>query len=123
MSSVNRIEKVNSLLLQEIGKIIQRDFEFSPNILVTLTRVDASSNLIEAKVFTSVFPDNQAVIVVCKLNRAIYVIQKKIDKILNMRPIPKIKFVIDKNPRTAGRVEELLARLDARQAELKNQEK
>ena len=53
----NRIEKVNSLLEHEIGKILLHDFAFNPEILVTLTRVDTSSNLIEAKVYISVFPE------------------------------------------------------------------
>ncbi len=120
MPSINRIDKVNSLLLHEIGKIIQRDFEFSPNTLVTITYVDTSANLIEAKVFVSVFPDNTAKQIIDKLNRAVYVIQKKINRSLNMRPIPKIKFVIDKNLKTAGRVEELLAQIDEGKTGLKN---
>ena len=58
--STNRIEKVNSLLEHEIGKIILKDFAFSPEILVTLTRVVSSSNLIEAKVYISVYPEEKA---------------------------------------------------------------
>ena len=112
MPTANRVEKVNSLLQQEIGKIIHRDFDFGPENLITITRVNTSSNLIEAKVFVSVFPDKSSKQIIDKLNRAIYTTQKKINRILNMRPIPKIKFVIDKNPSQAGRVEELLANLD-----------
>jgi len=121
MPTTNRIEKVNSLLQKEVGKIIHRDFDFGPENLITITTVDASSNLIQAKVYISVFPDNKAQQVIDKLNRGVYVIQKKIDRILNMRPIPKIKFVIDKNPSQAGKVEELLARLTCEAGELKNQ--
>jgi len=115
MPSTNRIEKVNSLLEHEISQIILRDFDFS-DCLVTLTHVDTSSNLIEAKVFISVFPDEKAPNIVKKLNASVYSVQKKIDKLLNMRPIPKIKFVKDENIKSASRVEELLA-------ELKNQQK
>ena len=42
----NRIEKVNSLMEHEVGKIIRRDFTFSPEILVTLTRIETSGNMI-----------------------------------------------------------------------------
>ena len=48
--SINRIEKVNSLLEKEISKIIQREIMFSGGVLVTLTHVEATANLIEAKV-------------------------------------------------------------------------
>lgn len=122
MPTTNRIEKVNSLLEQEIGKIIQRDFEFSPNTLTSVTHVDTSANLIEAKVFVSVFPDEKADEIIAKLNRGVWSIQKKIDKLLKMRPIPKIIFRKDSHPKTASRVEELLACLRS-QAELKNEEK
>ncbi len=106
----NRIQKVNSLLEKEISKIILRDFYFS-GLLVTLTRVDSFANLIEAKVYISVFPDKDIDKIVDTLNRGAYSVQQKINKLLKMRPVPKIKFVKDKELTKAGRVEELLAAL------------
>jgi len=114
--SINRLEKINSLLRDEVSKIILRDFEFSPSILVTLTRVDTSANLIEAKVYISVFPDDKADEIVRILNKGIYDVQYKINRTLRQRPIPKLRFVKDKEISKAGRVEELLAGL-------KNEEK
>lgn len=107
----NRVEKVNSLLRDEISKIIFRDFAFSPEILVTLTRVDCSANLIEAKVFISVYPDGKADEIIRMLNKNIYDVQYKINRILRQRPIPKIKFVRDKDISKAGKIEELLSAL------------
>lgn len=117
----NRIEKVNSLLEQEISKIILRDFYF-PEALVTLTHVDSSANLIEAKVYISVFfidksffnkgePDEKIDKIIAILNKEVYSVQQKINKLLKMRPIPKIKFVKDKEPVKADKVEKLLATL------------
>ena len=54
----NRLDKVNSLLEHEISKIIARAFSFH-GALVTLTRVDASANLIEAKAYISVLPEEK----------------------------------------------------------------
>ena len=106
----NRIEKVNSLLEQEISKIILRDFYFS-EALVTLTHVDSSANLIEAKAYISVFPDEKIDKIIEILNKGIYSVQQKINKRLKMRPIPKIKFVKDNELIKAGKVEELLGQL------------
>src|SRR3990167_1645876 len=106
----NRIQKVNSLLEQEISKIILRDFYF-PEALVTLTHVDSSANLIEAKVYISVFPDEKIDKIVEILNKGAYSVQQKINKLLKMRPIPKIKFVKDKELIKAGKIEELLETL------------
>ena len=112
----NRVEKVNSLLEREINNIFLKDFNFPDGVLVTLTYVAATTNLIEAKVYISIYPENRAGEVMKFLGRAVYVIQKKVNKRLKMRPIPKIIFVFDKQGAKAGRVEELLS-------QLKNQEK
>lgn len=104
----NRIEKVNSLLEHEIGKILLRDFAFSPEILVTLTHVDTTANLIEAKVYISVFPDSKADGILNALQKSVYDVQYKINRTLRQRPIPKIIFVKDTSVSNAGRIEELL---------------
>ena len=106
----NRIEKVNSILEQEIGKIILREFYF-PEIMVTLTHVDASTNLIEAKVFISSYPDKKLDEIIEIINKNVVRIQHEINEKLRMRPVPKIKFFKDKEISRAGRVEELLGQL------------
>ena len=111
----NRIEKVNSLLEQEISKIILRDFYF-PGVLVTLTHVDSSANLIEAKVYVSVFPDEKIDKIIETLSKGAYSVQQKINKLLKMRPVPKIKFVRDKE--LIKHVAEL-ARLELTEEEIK----
>lgn len=107
----NRIEKVNSLLEHEIGKILLKDFAFSPEILVTLTRVETSGNLIEAKAYISVFPEEKAAGILNALQKSVYGVQYKINRILKQRPVPKIKFVKDEVASRAGKVEELLSKL------------
>ena len=106
----NRIEKVNSLLEHEISKILLKDFNFSDS-LVTLTHVEASANLIEAKAYISVFPKEQAQKVIATLNKGVWDVQQKINDLLFMRPIPKITFVSDNNVSSALRVEELLEKI------------
>mgnify|MGYP001574961163 FL=1 len=106
----NRIERVNSLLEQEISKIILRDFNF-PGSMITLTHVEATANLIEAKAYISVFPEEKTDKIIDVLNKGVYSVQQKVNKILNMRPIPKIKFVKDEKISEASRVEELLESL------------
>jgi len=105
----NRIEKVNSLLEHEIGKILLHDFAFSPEILVTLTRAITSSNLIETKIYISVYPETKSAGILNALNKSVYDIQYKINRTLRMRPIPKIRFVKETEVSKAGRIEELLA--------------
>ena len=106
----NRIEKVNALLEQEISKIILRDFDFT-GVMVTLTHVDATANLIEAKAYISVLPEYKTDNVVNTLNKGVYSVQQKINKTLNMRPIPKIIFVKDRQIAEAAKIEKLLEKI------------
>ncbi len=106
----NRIDKVNSLLEKEISKIILRDFSFSES-LVTVTRVEATANLIEARAYISVLPDQEVDRIVAILNKGVYSIQQKINRLLNMRPIPKIIFVKDEKIARAAKIEELLEKI------------
>ena len=107
----NRIDKINSLLEHEIGKILLRDFAFSPEILVTLTRVETTSNLIEAKVYISVFPEEKSAGILNAFQKSVYDIQYKINRVLRQRPIPKIRFVKDQTVSHAGKIEGLLSQL------------
>jgi len=106
----NRVEKVNSLLEREVGKIIRRDFTFSPEILVTLTRVETSSNMIDAKAYISVFPEVKSDGILNALQKSVYDIQYEINRTLKMRPVPKIRFIKEKEIASAARIEELLAK-------------
>lgn len=106
----DRLSKVNSLLAHEISKIIAQDFEFSGGI-ITLTHVDATANLIEARVYISVLPEEKTDLAVKALNNDVYSIQQKLNKTLNMRPVPRIKFIKDAILVEAARIEELLATL------------
>ncbi|HLD70414.1 MAG TPA: 30S ribosome-binding factor RbfA [Negativicutes bacterium] len=105
-----RLNKVNSLLEQEIGKIIFRDFNFH-GALVTLTHVDATANLIEARAYISALPEDKTDAAVKTLNWGVADVQKKINQKLNMRPVPRISFLKDEQIAEASRVEELLEKL------------
>ncbi len=110
---INRIDKVNSLLEHEISKIISRDFNF-PGVLVTLTSVDTTPNLIEARVCVSIMPEDKNDKILKVLNKGVYSVQQKINKKLNMRPIPKIIFVKDEKIAYAAKIEKLLEKIKQR---------
>lgn len=104
----NRVPQVNQLIKKELGQIILKEADFPEGVLVTLTRVDTSSNLIQSKVYVSVMPQEMARDVLEILKKLVYVLQQKLNSRLKMRPIPRIMFVEETATREAGRVEELL---------------
>jgi ribosome-binding factor A len=110
-----RIERVNQLIKKELSEIFLKEADFGKGILVTITRVEASSNLIQAKVYISVFPKTKAQKILKNLSMRIYDIQQMLNKRLKMRPIPKIKFIEEKKTAEAARIEQLLAELQKNQ--------
>lgn len=106
-----RIQRVNQLIKKEISQIILREIEFPKDILVTVTRVETASNLIESKVYVSVMPEEKTSKVFQILNRQVYELQQKLNQRLQMRPIPRIKFIEEKETKEAGKIEEILERL------------
>lgn len=104
----HRLEKVNSLLEQEIGAIILREIEFPSGILVTILGVKSTDDYKEAKVIISIFPFDKGELALEILNKNIYHIQQILNKKLRMRPVPKIFFRADATEENAGKVEILL---------------
>lgn len=112
-----RLERVNELLKEELGEIFLREIEFPKGALATITRVETSLDLMSAKVFISVFPDNLVLPAFKILNSQIYFLQQKINHKLDMRPIPRLVFCQEKETARAGRVEELLEEVKERPVE------
>ncbi len=107
----NRIKKVDALIQKELSKILFRDIGSPQGVFVTITRVESSSNLSEAKIYVSVIPDKKLDKVLEILNRRIYHIQQILNKRLRMRPIPRIEFKKEEKTKKAAQVEELLEKL------------
>ena len=106
-----RIQRVNQLIKKELGQILLREAEFPKDVLVTITRVETTVDLNEAKIFISSLPENRGEKILEVLNRQIYNIQQKLNKKLKMKFIPKIEFREEKKTKEAGRVEEILEEL------------
>lgn len=87
-----RLERVNRLIKEELSRIILKEFDFPLDVLITLTRVETTNNLIQAKVYISVMPEKKTKDILQMLNRGIYELQQKLNKRLNMRPVPRIYF-------------------------------
>ncbi len=103
-----RILRVNELIKQEVGKLILSEMNFPINVLVTVIEVKTSKDLRYADIFISVFPFEEATEVMEALKEHIYFLQKIINKKLSMKPLPRIRFVIDAGGERMGRIEKLI---------------
>lgn len=111
MASSQRIQKVNELLKRELGKIILKELEFPRDTLITITNVESSPDLREAKIWISVIPGNQISLALQVLKKNIYDLQKKLDKRLKMRPVPRIEFLKESKSEEAQKIEEILDKI------------
>ncbi len=85
-----RLDRVNELLRREISAVVQRDFEWK-NSLVTITAVDVTQDLKEAKVYVSIF-GGSAPGILDQLARKRGFIQGKVSKRVTMRSTPVLSF-------------------------------
>lgn len=105
--SVQRREKINDLLRDEIGQILHRELDLEAETLVTVIRAIVSEDLLHVRVYLSVIPSPAAEEVLKEINRQIYHLQQILNKRLRMRPIPKIYFVLDRTEEEAARIEKI----------------
>ena len=103
-----RLKKLNELLRDEVGKILLTELDKEDDVLVTVTGADISPTLEHATIKISVFPPTKEEELLKKIERQIYQIQQILNKRLSIRPVPKIRFEIDKTEEEAGRIEKLL---------------
>ena len=106
-----RIQRVNSLLKKELSQILLKEVEFPDNVLVTVTRVETSSNLFQSRIYISVLPESQTKRVLTILEKIIYGLQQRINARLKMRPIPRIEFKREEKTEEANKIEGLLEKI------------
>jgi len=88
-----RLQRVNELLKREISSVIQREFEFKDS-LVTITAVDTTQDLKEAKVFISVLGPGLGS-VMSKLKEKRGLIQSRMGKRVVLKNTPILDFRSD----------------------------
>jgi ribosome-binding factor A len=101
----HKIEKLNELIKQVLGRIILEEGDFGPGVLVTIMKVETSDDILHSNVFFSVYPTEKGESVLERLTRHVFWLQQLLNKKLQMRPVPKIRFVLDKTEAEAQELE------------------
>ena len=104
----HRQEKINELIREEVGKILHRELDLNFEALVTVTRAVTSEDQKHVRVYVSVFPSSVAQKALESINRNIYFFQQTLNKKLQMRPVPKLFFVLDNTEERAAKIEKLI---------------
>lgn len=106
---MNRIDRIESLLLAEISQALLRDIQ-DPRIgLVTLTHADVSKDLANAKIYVSVMGDEAARTKTMEaLESSAGYLKNLLGKRLHLKRIPRLQFIEDASFRQADNVNRLL---------------
>ncbi len=102
-----RPQRVAKLIRNELSEIIGTELEFE-NALMTITEVEIDKKLETARVKFSVIPSEKIKPVLRSLNQFRNRLQYLLMKKINIKPMPQIKFELDRGPEHAADVEKLL---------------
>jgi ribosome-binding factor A len=102
-----RLEKVSELIRRELSFILARKFG-GKGVIFTMTKVDVSPDVRYADIYFVVMPEEEKKNTLNKFNSDISSIQELLNKRLRMRPVPKIRFHLDREEEAAKEVEEIL---------------
>ena len=103
----HRSSRVSKLIRTELSKIILKEVEF-PGTLVTITEVEIDKKLESARVMVSVIPAKSSAGVLRELGKAAGHLQYLLLKKINIKPMPRIIFDLDRGPENAAAVEKAL---------------
>lgn len=106
---MGRIDRVNQQVKREVGKIIQQELSDPRLQFVTITEVDVSRDLRNAKIHFSVLGEaEQAQAAENSLEGAKGMVRKLLGQRMSMRHTPELFFIYDQSIAMSVRIEETL---------------
>ena len=121
MSNQLRIEKLQELIKQEVGKMLLYDIK-DPRIgFVTVTDVEMTGDLREAKIFVSIMGNDEQIKDTMEgLQSALGFVRREIGKRIRLRFTPEISFAPDKSLDYSEHIQKLLLKIEKERDAIEN---
>ena len=121
MSNQLRIEKLQELIKQETSKMLLYDIK-DPRIgFVTVTDVEMTGDLREAKIFVSIMGNEEQIKSSMEgLQSALGFVRREIGKRIRLRFTPEISFAPDKSLDYSEHIQKLLLKIERERDTLEN---
>jgi len=103
-----RHERVDDLIRQELAKIVAKEMEFAPGVLVTITEVIVGKKLDRCQVLVSAIPSSGNDEAVRLLNSRRPFLQHLLLKKIQIHPLPDLEFIVDVGQEKAAAIEKAL---------------
>lgn len=110
-----RIERINHLLRQEIADLLTREVKDATlsSSLISITEVETSADLRSAKVYFSVYGDEEQIQAAQQhLQRASGFLHHNLKERLDLRHTPHLEFVLDRSLATGDRIMRLMRSIE-----------
>ncbi len=109
-----RILRVNSEIQKAISYIIANDIK-NPLIkgLITVTKVDTTTDLEQSKIYLSIFEENNREEVFNQIKHSAGFIRKQLAQAIDLRKVPFLTFYLDDSYEYGSRIEETLAKINS----------
>jgi ribosome-binding factor A len=102
-----KMEKLNDLMLAELAQAVNREVSIE-NALLTITYVNCSPDLKQAKIGFSILPDNLTGTALKKLATSTGQVVTILKKRLKLRQIPHLIWEFDDTEKEAAKIEKLI---------------
>jgi|ERR1700722_1416011 len=99
-----RSQRVSKLIREQLAEIIIREVDFH-GALATITDVEVEKKLDFARVKVSVIPAAKSGSVLKELEKQVGHLQHLLNNKMNIRPMPRIRFELDKGYENAAKIE------------------
>ena len=114
MSNQLRVEKLQELIKQETSKMLLTDIKDSRIGFVTVTGVEMTGDLREAKIYVSIMGNDEQIKSSLEgLNSALGFIRREIGRRIKIRFTPEISFALDKSLDYSEHIQKLLLKVQA----------
>lgn len=105
----NRSERVGGQLRRELAQLVQRDVKDPRVGFVSVSDVEVTRDLAHAKVYVTVFEEDNAARSIEALNRAAGYLRRRLGQEMRIRSVPELHFLHDASVETGARMDELIA--------------
>jgi ribosome-binding factor A len=103
-----RAQRVSKLIREQLGEIILREVDLPEGALATITEVEIDKKLDYARVKLSVIPSERGTAVLKQFDKQAGHLQHLLMKKINIKPMPRIAFALDRGYENAAKVEKNL---------------
>ena len=102
------IDRLNTIFLREISKILQQEIK-DPNIrFVTVTGVEITNDLSFAKVYVTVFDEKNKKEIMKSLEKAKSFIRGQLSQRVDIRHTPELRFIFDDSIEYGNKIERII---------------